>query len=70
MTKGGKSGKAGLPLRLTRMALGYMPVKKLARLGVQMGLWQYARRKAVPLATRLSICGVSTCGLPNAPMVS
>ena len=43
---------------------------KLDRLGVQIGLWQYAWVKAVPRATMASKCGVLTCSLPKAPMVS
>jgi hypothetical protein len=43
---------------------------KLARLGVQMGLWQYVWVKAVPSLTSESKTGVRTCGFPKAPIVS
>ena len=43
---------------------------KLDRLGVQIGLWQYACVNAVPVSTNWSIVGVRTDGFPNAPMVS
>ena len=43
---------------------------KLARLGVQIGLWQYALVNATPCFTSWSNTGVLTWGFPNAPMVS
>jgi len=38
--------------------LGYFPVRKLVRLGVQIGLCEYARRNATPSATKRSRLGV------------
>jgi hypothetical protein len=49
---------------------GNMPVMKLDRLGLQIGLWHSACVKATPSATNASIVGVATCGLPSAPIVS
>ena len=70
VTRGGASGKCELPLPFTCTALAYCPVKKLVRLGVQIGLWQYAWVNANPSEISRSILGVSTWGLPSAPMVS
>ena len=67
---GGESGNVSLPLRVLWTRLGYLAVRKLARLGVQLALWQYACVKAVPSLAKASIVGVFSCGLPSAPIVS
>ena len=38
VTSGYASGKKSFPFRFACVAFGYMPVRKLARLGVQIGL--------------------------------
>ena len=70
MTSLSSGGKNSFPLATTPVAKGYRPVRKLARLGVQTGFWQYARVKATPSDTRLSMWGVLTCGLPRLPITS
>src|SRR5688572_21576536 len=64
------SGKVALPLQLSGIELGYLPVRKDARLGVQIGAWQYAFMKVVPIAASRSRLGVRTYGLPLGPMAS
>ena len=63
-------GNAAFPFLVLRKKLGYMPVRKLARLGVQMGLWQYVLVKLVLSLTKPSKRGVFIYLLPNALMVS
>lgn len=40
MISGAASAQRSLPFVHARTVLGYMPVRKPARLGVQMGDWQ------------------------------
>ena len=40
VTSGAASDQHSLPFVQPWTELGYMPVRKLARVGVQMGLWQ------------------------------
>lgn len=47
------------------MEEGYLPVKKLALEGVQIGHWEYALSNATPESTSLSKLGVSIFSFPS-----
>ena len=49
---------------------GYIPLRNPARLGVQIGDWQYAFSNETPLPTRRSMFGVRMYSLPSARIVS
>ena len=57
-----------MPVTLT--ALGYIPVRKEARLGVQIVDWQYACVKVTASFINESNLGVRMWGFPSAPIVS
>src|SRR5690606_4820797 len=63
------SGHSPAPFRVACTVEGYIPVRKLARLGVQTGAWLNAWVKLTPSRTRRSRLGVFTYGFPSAPIV-
>jgi hypothetical protein len=57
-----------IPLLLTPCTLGYKPVVKVARLGMQMGLVQKQFENLTPPFANLSRLGVFITGFPAQPM--